>query len=919
MIELGTIWTEGSVEISRIYDISINQTFNSHGTANIKAYVDNANMIRTLNEGAEIEVWRKNVNTNLLLFCGRLKECKLTAIGNKLYALNIFLVSYSIDLDREKKRRSFQDITLSYADIVKMVADCSVFVFGDKWNQMKPVAPIIQYDETDWEFIIRVASQINEMVSTDLLAKSCRIYLGNNLEMKPCQSEWQIIESGVSGKFYEHRKCSQKDFTYYLIECHDMLGLGSSVLIGENKLYVYEKMFYKEEECLKCTYYLGNAIFLQQEIKFNQGFIGRVIKGEVLETKNETLKIKMEIDKNQSKDTAYSYDWKPETGDLMYCMPQIGTIVSLYFGDEDERTGYIINCIRTQNSICQDMDNPNNKIFTSEHGKRLVLNEKQISFSSDYKDENASSIKLQDEEGVSFYSNKGLEIIANESITVESEDAVIEGAREVVCIQGEEEGGNNSAATVTVKERVDIIAKETWLETREIYEYPNILDTIEEVKRDSLVGKVLLGIGTAVCVALIGAVIVTCGAAIIATAGIASAAIASIGYTAIFSSAFIGGTVAGIAGVGVEAYSDYKKGNTDDYGDYMSIAAANSGASALTGGISAPVNEAIELANVPFKMWLAAKIGLGASDSGVSYMLSQSFLGEQIDTTDLNINMLVGAIFNLNGRLIDELIDGEREMGEALVDAYADAYMSGTHVGSRAYKEYYSFVEKSKSLLNGQVPEEVYSWMVQMNNLDAMLSNVFSNSLKSTRSMMELITNDDSLMDDEKEKLIQAYKNEVLSRVNFKNQYYIVRGAVLKCSKGSHHRRMDLNRDSGMRSLSGEYPHPYVNETQCVVGECENIKFFGLCQNCKEGKEICVMSQDNKEKIVGIKCEPDLLGSVWMNTKEDGFVQAEKLVSSMSYLMCRHGGCITVLTSGEEYCGELDDGEINCWMQNEGD
>ncbi|MDE6911880.1 MAG: hypothetical protein K2P44_15660 [Lachnospiraceae bacterium] len=57
----------------------------------------------------------------------------------------------------------------------------------------------------------------------------------------------------------------------------------------------------------------------------------------------------------------------------------------------------------------------------------------------------------------------------------------------------------------------------------------------------------------------------------------------------------------------------------------MSIAAANSGASALTGGISAPVNEAIELANVPFKMWLAAKIGLGASDSGVRYMLSQSF------------------------------------------------------------------------------------------------------------------------------------------------------------------------------------------------------------------------------------------------------------------------------------------------------
>lgn len=912
MIEIAKIWTEGIIKLSKINDIFISQTVNSHGTAKLSAYVDSEVLIQKISEDADVEIWGKDTDSSVLLFCGKVRSYKLISVGAKLYELDLFLISHSISLDRKRKRRSFQDVTQSYADIAKIVAGDSAIVLCDKSLDVKPFAPVIQYDETDWEFLIRIASHINETISGDILARHCQIHLGNNKKIKLINNNYRIIESGVLEQFYVHKECSQNNFIYYVFECEEMLELGNIIISGGKKLCVFEKKFYNDGEYLKRTYYLGSEMLLQKDTIYNKSFIGRVIKGEVLGTENETLKIKMEIDEKQDKNTAYSYDWRPETGNLMYCMPQIGTTVSLYFGDEDERKGYIINCIRTNSESCQDMDNPDNKIFTSEHGKRMILNEEQICFLSDYNDGDSASIMLQDKAGITFYSNKNIKIVSDESITVESKDVMIEGAKEVLCIQGEE-ADDSSSATLSLKERLDIIAKETWLETRKIYHYPNILDTIEEVKRDSLLGKVLVGIGTAVCIALIGAVFVTFGAAILATAGIASAAIASLGYTAIFTSAFIGGAAAGITGVGVEAYKDSKTGNTEDYGDYMSIAAANSAASALTGGIAAPVNECIELANFSHKAWLIAKIGVGAGDSGASYILSQSLLGDEIDTTDLGINAVVGGVFNINGHVIDEFVEGEREMGEAIADAYSEAYMSRARVGSRAYKEYYELLEQNKSVFNGGLSENISSWLLQMNNPNEVVSNISSNILKSTRSMLQVVGEDDSLTNEDREKLIEAYENDVLSRKNAENQYYVVRGAVLRCKYGTHTRRLDLNSDNGMRTLRGEYPHPYVNEAQCVVGEEENIKFFGICNNCKEGEEICVIAKNDKgeeEKIVGIRCEPDLLGDTWMDTKEDWFIQSEKLVSGASYLMCKHGGCIIVETSGEEYCGELDDGEI---------
>ena len=56
-----------------------------------------------------------------------------------------------------------------------------------------------------------------------------------------------------------------------------------------------------------------------------------------------------------------------------------------------------------------------------------------------------------------------------------------------------------------------------------------------------------------------------------------------------------------------------------------------------------------------------------------------------------------------------------------------------------------------------------------------------------------------------------------------------------------------------------------------------------------------------------------MLGTVWFDTKGDANLKKDgELVIQKSFLACKYGGFIEIYTSGEEYAGELDDGQIMC-------
>ena len=124
---------------------------------------------------------------------------------------------------------------------------------------------------------------------------------------------------------------------------------------------------------------------------------------------------------------------------------------------------------------------------------------------------------------------------------------------------------------------------------------------------------------------------------------------------------------------------------------------------------------------------------------------------------------------------------------------------------------------------------------------------------------------------------------------------YLVRGALLRCSKGSHPRRLNLPTSHGVYSKE----HPIIRKNDYKE---ENISHFGVCQSSTppEGAEIVRYkgyvppgSTETAEEVQGKQCIPNLTGE-WSTVNGQA-------VTMDSYLVCNCMGTIEPLTFGQEY------------------
>lgn len=144
---------------------------------------------------------------------------------------------------------------------------------------------------------------------------------------------------------------------------------------------------------------------------------------------------------------------------------------------------------------------------------------------------------------------------------------------------------------------------------------------------------------------------------------------------------------------------------------------------------------------------------------------------------------------------------------------------------------------------------------------------------------------------------------------------YVVRGALLKCRYGSHCRRLNLPRCHGVYVLN----HPIMFKKDCVAGtegDDINVTTFGVCSspNNRTGGSIRLLKEAQRNPdgtfkeggvvdgtITGTPCIPEIVGE-WESTHEDAHIgpEGEEALVTSSFLVCRHGGLIEIIRSGQE-------------------
>ena len=197
-------------------------------------------------------------STEKIFLNGVIKELQINETTAGALTVEITAISKSILLDRIPRYRSFQDPTLTYSAIAEEINgnygtnDGKIVNVGEDMQTVPRMT--IQYNETDWEYLKRIASYIGQPI----IAYSDKVFVGFFKNM-PAQTP--------NLKYSQFGKRTKEERTYFKITGTEFYPVATPIKLKtrnrvsgeevENDYYVLENKIYNEGNMLKCEYILG--------------------------------------------------------------------------------------------------------------------------------------------------------------------------------------------------------------------------------------------------------------------------------------------------------------------------------------------------------------------------------------------------------------------------------------------------------------------------------------------------------------------------------------------------------------------------------------------------------------------------------------------------------------------------------------
>ena len=442
-----------------IREFVLNENINEHQKLEIQLEMDEEqrkNLERIIEkENVEIEIELSGVDQNVRrkIFCGIVDYFEILDYGSHGCRILMKAFSKSVIFDRknEKKYRVFQDVNLMFSDIINEInKDYTEKKLEIKYSDIakKQIGTlVVQFDETDWEFLVRLASQLK----TGLFVVEQGIILFGMVEMGEIKKENRYFSDYSLVRDYKN--------LYYKVQSNKVINLGNTISISENigknknnsensdenkrsfsvlKTKIFLKNFVLKSEFLASdmgTYHVfkkynkkirGCRIEANVERVFEDGGIAK------MEVKfSEGLKrIVQERNDSESNDRAYddygikkfplSYQtFYSQTNTGFFCTPEVNDTVEVYFPNEDERFAKVSWAINNKgNGRFSDYTKRNFQVNQSDFNFNLNLNNFEVKTAEKYSVESPNIVENAD--NFVNKANQNMVIASNNYLGIES-------------------------------------------------------------------------------------------------------------------------------------------------------------------------------------------------------------------------------------------------------------------------------------------------------------------------------------------------------------------------------------------------------------------------------------------------------------------------------------------------------------------
>lgn len=451
--------------LEAVKSLQIETNINEHAVLRLTGILKNEakdSDISSTTNNKTIEVYYVE-NESTTLFYGVVTNIEIK-VELDVYTLNIEAKSMSYLMDIKLKSKSFQDTSMTTHALIDSIMQNysgSNYILNIPDEAIKEL--LIQYEETDWEFLKRIASKYNQGLFPTMDGKTIQFVMAvpeQSKELKSANINYKIYKNLDDYKYMLEnylQDANEVDYMTYEIENYEILKLGDNIQFQGQAFYVYEGIYEIKNGILTNNYKLRMKNGLRKERIFNTKVIGSSIEGKIIGVQSDKVKVHLEIDEAQDNGTAYWFKFSTMSasgdGSGWYCMPEVGDSVRVYFPTKDEDEAFSVSAVSGYQQGAGEaedrMGNPDNKYLRTAHDKQVQLTPNGILISCD---SGQAEMSLTSDGTLSITSQNNININAEQNIKIQAQSFLVSATQGVnfSCDKG---GGLEFDSSGGVKEK----------------------------------------------------------------------------------------------------------------------------------------------------------------------------------------------------------------------------------------------------------------------------------------------------------------------------------------------------------------------------------------------------------------------------------------------------------------------------------
>lgn len=439
------------MDLAGILDCEVESRIGEHSRLTLLARVDREEeFLYELPLYPPVTVTLQDGDREECLFSGIVTDVRATTQA-QVRVVRIEGKSISWLMDRIRQSRSFQDVGMSFHALAEKVLEGypgNAFCYAAQ--EQATGSLLVQYEETDWEFLKRAMSLIGAEVTPDSRRPGLCLYAGvPSLPEAEVSFRIRRMEKDMESCYdlrANGRQVQAADFTRYEVSSEAVLGIFETVRVRGHAFTIHACRYAFEGQELVCTYSLQKAGGLTRAAVYPMHLIGTALPGKVARASGSKVQVAMEMDRTSGNPALYWFPYSTISastdGSGWYCMPEPGDDVRVCFPSKYEKEAIALSAVNSYPAPSDGredrMQDPDSRYLKTKSGQELALAPGHMKLSCG---KGRSAVTIQNDGRILIQAQNMVQAEAKTELVIQAGEELVLHAKEGLVVQSSQGGG----------------------------------------------------------------------------------------------------------------------------------------------------------------------------------------------------------------------------------------------------------------------------------------------------------------------------------------------------------------------------------------------------------------------------------------------------------------------------------------------